>query len=86
MQGIATFRFCDTLRFAPIQNLRYSGQSTAGMVVRVSSRVFEVCGPVEMLDINIWSLLRAGELRHSYTLYTLWRHLLADESSHPGSF
>lgn len=34
MQSTATFRFCGTLRFAPIQNLRYSGQGTAGMVVR----------------------------------------------------
>ncbi len=36
MQSIVVFRFCDTLRFAPIQNLRYSGQSTAGMVVRLA--------------------------------------------------
>jgi hypothetical protein len=34
MQDIARFRFCDTLRFSPIQNLRYSGQGTASMVVR----------------------------------------------------
>jgi len=40
MQSTATFRFCGTLRFAPIQNLRYSGQSTAGMVVRVTGLVF----------------------------------------------
>ncbi len=34
MQGTAAFRFCGTLRFAPIQNLRYSGQGTADMAVR----------------------------------------------------
>jgi len=35
MQSTAAFRFYGTLRFPLIQNLRYSGQGTAGMVVRL---------------------------------------------------
>ncbi len=34
MQSIATFRFCNTLRFASIQNLRYFKQSIVNIVVR----------------------------------------------------
>ncbi len=34
MQNIAIFRFCSILKFAFIQNLQYSGQSTANIVVR----------------------------------------------------
>ena len=35
MQDIARFRFCNTLRFSLIQNLRYFGQDIISIIVKV---------------------------------------------------